>query len=337
MADPVLLSIAEAEDLTLRAFLACGVRVEQAKPTAAALVAAERDGQKGHGLSRVSSYCAQVRAGKVKGDAEPKIRKVSNSACIVDAGHGFAYPAIDHGVDVLRGLAKSEAIAMAAITRSHHFGQAGAHVEKLAEAGLVAFLFGNSPAAMAYWGGSRPMMGTNPIAFAAPLPDEPPLVIDLALSVVARGRIMAAAKSGETIPDHWAFDAEGKSTTDPHAALEGSMAPMGDAKGAALALMVEVMAAAITGSNFGFEASSFLNDQGPPPDVGAVLIAIDPSMFSGEAYDQQMAVLAAAIRNEPGARMPGVRRLERRHAADKNGLSVPRPIYEELQTLAGAR
>jgi (2R)-3-sulfolactate dehydrogenase (NADP+) len=122
----------------------------------------------------------------VKTDAVPAARRLSPAATLIDAGHGFAYPAIDLAIEELCALARKSVVALAAIRRSHHFGQAGAHVERLAEAGLVAFLFGNSPKAMAFWGGKAPMIGTNPVAFAAPLPEGPPLVIDLALSIAAK-------------------------------------------------------------------------------------------------------------------------------------------------------
>jgi (2R)-3-sulfolactate dehydrogenase (NADP+) len=208
-------------------------------------------------------------------------------------------------------------------------------VERLAEAGLVAFLFGNSPKAMAFWGGKAPMIGTNPIAFAAPLPGGPPLVIDLALSVAARGKVMAAKKNGERIPADWALDAEGRPTTDPAEALNGSMAPLGGAKGAALALMIEVIAAAVTGSSFGFEASSFLDGDGPPPDVGQVLTAINPGPLSNGQYYSRMAMLVEAIAAEAGPRMPGATRLKNRAAAESYGLQIAPALLAELRALAG--
>lgn len=334
MSDSTRISVAEASALAGRALQNAGAGRAQAESVARALVAAERDGQKGHGLTRVSSYCSQLRAGKVIGDAEPRSERLSGSACIVDAAHGFAYPAIDLAISEICTLTKQSVIGAAAIRRSHHFGQAGAHVEKLAEAGLVSFLFGNSPSAMAFWGGAQPMMGTNPIGFAAPMQDGPPLVIDLALSVAARGKIMAASKTGEPIPEGWAFDASGQPTTDAKVALSGTMAPVGGAKGAALALMIEVIAAALTGSNFGFEASSFLNDEGPPPDVGCVLIAISPGPMSGGDFYSRMSLLADVIAHEDGARMPGSRRLANRRDVDAFGMLVAAPVLDELHMLA---
>ena len=322
--------------LVTRIFEAEGVGHIAALATARALVAAERDGQRGHGLSRVSSYVEQVRVGKINPNAMPSSKEVSDAAVIVDADHGFAYPAIDIAIDEVARLARKSKIAIAAIRRSHHFGQAGSHVERLAERGLVAFLYGNSPKAMAFWGGTSPMMGTNPIAFAAPMSGNDALVIDLALSVSARGKIMAAAKADEPIPEGWALDADGQPTTDANEALSGSMLPLGGAKGAALALMVEVLAGAVTGSHFGFEASSFLNAEGPPPNVGCLLIAFDPEAISGGDYSARIDVLAEAIQDEPGVRLPGSRRFENRRCVADTGLEIPPKLFDELTALSAS-
>jgi (2R)-3-sulfolactate dehydrogenase (NADP+) len=170
-------------------------------------------------------------------------------------------------------------VAVAAVHRSHHVGAAGYHVAELARRGLVGLLFANTPAGIAPWGGHRAVFGTNPIAVAAPRTQDPPLVIDLSMSRVARGRVMVAQRAGAQIPDDWAVDAEGRSTTDPHRAMGGSMRPMGDAKGAALALMVEVLAAGLTGAQLGVDATSFFAAEGAPPRIGQLLIAIAPGRW----------------------------------------------------------
>jgi (2R)-3-sulfolactate dehydrogenase (NADP+) len=328
------IALVEAESLARSALERAGASPAQATATAKALVSAERDGQKGHGLSRVAPYAEQVRIGKVRGAAIPEAGRPRPGAVVVDAGCGFFYPAFDAGFDLLVGAAHQNGVAAMAIRRSHHCGQAGLHVERLAEKGLVAFLYANTPKAMAFWGGARPMMGTNPMAFAAPAPDGAPLVIDLALSVVARSRIVAAQRAGEAIPSEWAFDAEGRPTTNAAAGLEGSIAPAGGAKGAALALMVEVLAAALTGSNFGFEASSFLDAKGAPPDVGQFVIAVDPAAF-GLGFMARMSALMAAMAEQPGVRPPGATRLKNRQTADKEGLDVAPTLLSELRGLAG--
>ena len=328
------LSLADALALCTTALTANRVSAGNAEATAAALVRAEADGQRGHGLSRVPAYAAQARAGKVDGMATPVAERAAGALLRIDANHGFAYPAIDLALNKLPAIAREQGIALAAIRRSHHFGQAGAHVERLAEGGLVALMFGNSPKAIAFWGGSKPMMGTNPIAFAAPLPDAAPLVIDLALSTVARGKIAAAAQRGETIPEGWALDADGQPTTDPQAALAGSMVPIGEAKGAALVMAVELMAAALTGSHFGYEASSFFDDKGGPPSIGQLIVAIDPELCSGAAFVTRMQDFCAALAATDGARLPGTSRLANRRRAEAEGIDVPDALAEQIAALA---
>jgi (2R)-3-sulfolactate dehydrogenase (NADP+) len=159
------------------------------------------------------------------------------------------------------------------------------------------------------------------------------VVVDLALSRVARGPIAAAKQRGESIPEGWALDADGNATTDPDRALAGSMIPLGEAKGAALALMVEVLAACLTGANLAFEASSFLDGQGPPPATGQMLLAIDPRAFGHARFGERMAALAGAIEQQPGARLPGARRLANRARAAREGIVVP----PELEAALGAQ
>lgn len=309
-----------------------GANDTAASSVARALVQAEADGFKGHGLSRLPAYVAQLRAGKVKGTAEPIMTRPRPGAILVDAGFGFAFPALDMAVEALPAVTHTQGIACAAVTHSHHCGSAGAFVERLADAGLVALLFANTPAAMAPWGGNRAVFGTNPIAFACPLPGDAPIVVDMALSTVARGNIAAAAKKGEAIPPGWAFDEEGQPTTDAARALKGTMAPLGDAKGVALALMVELLAAGMTGANYAADASSFLDDKGPAPGTGQLLIALDPAAFGPGAPDR-FAVLAGMITDQPGARLPGARRLGARHAAEREGLALAPALIQEINAL----
>jgi (2R)-3-sulfolactate dehydrogenase (NADP+) len=212
----------------------------------------------------------------------------------------------------------------------------GLTAERLADAGLVTLVFANTPSAMAPWGGSRALFGTNPIAFAAPIPAGPPLVVDLALSEVARGKIMAAAEAGQPIPPGWANDRDGRPTTDARAALAGTLLPAGGAKGAALALMVEVLAAALTGGSFAAEASSFLDANGPPPSTGQLVVTIDPSAFPGGAgFGERLTSLAQDIATDGGARLPGSRRVARRREVANHGVAVPTRRLEALDRLAG--
>ncbi|MEA2884179.1 MAG: (2R)-3-sulfolactate dehydrogenase, partial [Bradyrhizobium sp.] len=236
---------------------------------------------------------------------------------------------LDLAVAELPALAAAQGIAAASIRRSSHCGETGLPCEALASQGLVALLFANTPGAMAPWGGRRPVFGTNPIAFAAPLEGREPVVVDLALSKVARGPIVAARQRGESIPQGWALDADGNPTTEPDKALAGSMIPLGEAKGAALAFMVEVLAACLTGANLAFEASSFLDGEGSPPATGQLLLAIDPSAFGHGQFGARIAALAQAIEQQPGARLPGARRFANRARAAREGIAIP-PKIEAL-------
>ena len=190
---------------------------------------------------------------------------------------------------------------------------------------------------MAPWGGNAALFGTNPIAFAAPRGEaRPPLVIDLSLSKVARGKVMAAAKSGTPIPEGWALDADGNPTTDPEAALKGTMVPAGDAKGAALALVVEILAATLTGAKHSSEASSFFDAEGEPPGVGQLIMAFDTSRVAGEGFTLRLEALLAAVLGQEGTRLPGEKRIAGRRAVrEGEGVLVPGHLLEEIEALAG--
>lgn len=319
--------------MAVKALCSHNTSPENADHVAKALVAAEADGLKGHGMSRLPSYCGQASSGKVDGNVGPEAARVADASVRIDARHGFAYPALALAVEQLTELVPATGIAVAAVTHSHHCGAAGYHAEALARKGLVGLIFANTPKAIAPWGGRHGVFGTNPIAFAAPRAARDPLVIDLSLSKVARGKIMVAEQEGAAIPEGWAVDAGGSPTTDPKAAMAGTMLPMGDAKGAALVLMVEILAAGLTAANFGFEASSFFTAEGPSPGVGQLLIAMAPGPLSGEAFDNRLETLLTAILGQENTRLPGDRRLGMRQQARENGVAIKDQLFEQLEAL----
>ena len=321
-----------ARTLVADALARCGTGQAQAASVARALVEAEALGLKGHGLTRVPSYAAQVKAGKVDGHAVPSAERPRPALLTVDARGGFAYPALDLAAGLLPDAARAQGLAAAAIRRSHHCGAAGLPVEALARSGLVAILFANSPAAMAPWGGTTPTFGTNPIAFACPRAGGDPLVVDLSLSKVARGNIVAAQRRGQPIPEGWALDAQGRPTTDADAALAGTMVPLGDAKGTALALMVELLAAGLGGANFAADASSFLDTAGGPPGTGQLILAFDPDAF-GPGGPSRFDELARSIERQPGARLPGSRRTALRREAQREGISIDDAFFATIEAL----
>lgn len=327
------LSLAQLRQMAVKALKLHNTSEENATRVARALVAAEADGLGGHGLSRLPSYCAQSASGKVDGHAVPVATHVADAAVRIDAQHGFAFRALALAVEKLCRLAPKTGIAIAAVTHSHHCGAAGYHVEALARKGLVGLLFANTPRAIAPWGGKIGVFGTNPIAFATPRKEKDPLVIDLSLSKVARGKIMVAKQNQESIPKGWALDSLGRPTSDPEAALSGTMLPMGEAKGAALVLMVEILSAALTAAHFGFEASSFFTDEGEPPSVGQLLLAFAPDPLSNNQFYSRLEDLLEAILTQSNTRLPGDRRLKLRQQAHQDGVFLSHQQYEQLISL----
>lgn len=313
------------------ALTGAGATLEMAQSTARALVAAEAQGLRSHGLSRVSQYTSHLRSGRVNGQACANIVRSHGAGLLIDADEGLAFPACELAIQEAVLRAREFSIAFAGVTRSHHFGVAGLHLDAVAKSGMVGFAFSNSPAAMPAWGGRRALFGTNPIAAAFPCRNGEVISIDLALSEVARGKLMVAAREGREIPLGWALDKNGQPTTDPKAGLNGMMCPTGGVKGAMLALMVELLCASLTGSAFGFEADSFFGTEGNRPNIGHVFLVIDPSALVGtEAYFERVETLLNAMLADEGVRIPGSRRGGFSSHAAANGIEVSDADFEQM-------
>lgn len=321
------LSMSEATSVVAKILRAAGASEAMAEATARALVQAEAQGLGSHGLSRVGQYATHLRNGRVAGDAVPKVKHAKGGAVLVDAGEGLAFPACELAVAEAIARSREFGVAYAGVCNSHHCGVVVDHLRAVAAAGLVGLGFTNSPAAMPAAGGRHPIFGTNPIAAVFPRREADPLLVDLSLSEVARGKLMVAAKEGKSIPLGWAVDRYGQPTTDPKEGLEGAMLPVGAAssnKGAMLALVVELLVTALLGANFGFEASSFFVDEGNRPHLGQAFIVIDPGALAGSAvFFDRMEVLVAEMLKDEGLRLPGARRQALLRQAQVAGVQVP--------------
>ena len=296
----------ELRGVCMAALTAAGADESTARSVVSPLLTAELDGLTAHGVSRIPFFVDQVREGKIRVDAKPKIVQGAPSIVRVDADSGFAFPAIDMALDALVPLSRKQGIAMAGVSHSHHCGALGVFSERLAREGLVSIIMSNSPASMAPWGGNRPTFGTNPIAFGCPgYPD--PIIIDMSLSRVNRAELVMAHQQGTKIPAGWALDRDGQPTMDPMEALEGTILPAGGVKGAALAMMVEILTGCLNGANCGYEAAPFMADDHLPPDLGQTFMAIDPEKCSG-SFLAKVGSLAGVISSQDGARIPGERR-----------------------------
>lgn len=298
------------------------------------LVRAEAQGLPTHGLSRVPFYCGMLRGGRADGAAQPVMVAERAGACLIDNRDGLPYVSAQWAVEEAIQRARRNGIAFAGIRNSGHVGVLGIHVEAIAQAGMVGFGFTNSPAAMPPWGGKKPLFGTNPMAAAFPRPGKAPIIVDLALTTVVRGRIMMAMKRGERIPEGWALDRNGKPTTDPKEAIEhGSLFPIGGAKGAMLALVFELICAALTGAAIGPEADSFFSEEGNRPRIGQAFMAIDPGALAGmKTYWERTEAVVCAMLSDPEVRLPGARRFAAEESARK-GIEVPDDLLAQIEKL----
>ena len=322
-------------DLGIRALAQSGASQAMANATVKALIYADSRGLASHGLSRVLQYAAHLKNGRANGAAVAKVVNSKAAACLIDAEEGLAFPACELAISEAIARAKISGACFVGVTNSHHFGAVAYHLEAVAAANMVGLAFGNSPAAMPAWGGKRGIFGTNPIAAAFPRASDAPLMIDLSLSEVARGKLMIAAKKGESIPLGWALDKDGKPTTDPKAGMEGTMLPAGGVKGAMLALVVELLCCALTGAAFGFEADSFFVDAGNRPRIGQAFLVIDPDAMAGrEIFFERIETLIAAMLADEGVRLPGYRRLGLAAEAATSGIEIPDVLIADLKRLA---
>lgn len=330
------IALAELEALLKQVFERHGTSPSVAAALAHNCALAQRDGAESHGVFRVPGYLSTLASGWVNGHAVAQVEDVAPGYVAVDAGNGFAQPALDAARALLIDKARRNGIALLAIRNSHHFAALWLDVEPLAREGLVALAFVNSMACVVPSGGKRPLFGTNPIAFAAPRAGGEPLVFDLATSAIAHGDVQIAARAGETLPEGYGVDRHGQPTCDPAAILDGgALLPFGGYKGSALSMMVELLAAALTGGNFSFDFDWSQHPGAQTPWTGELLIAIDPSKGAGGNFAQRTEDLVQAMRGAGQARQPGDRRYAERALADQWGVAVSVQDLASLRALAG--
>jgi (2R)-3-sulfolactate dehydrogenase (NADP+) len=325
------LSYQEMVELAKGGLLACGINAKTAFETAQFLALAELDGLASHGLARVPQYASHAKNGRIELSPKMKVRSYKLSAALVDASEGLAFPALKFATDLSVNLASKTGVGLVAVNNSHHFGVAGHFVEAAARAGYITLLFGNTPAAMPMVGGSKAIFGTNPLAGAFPVGEADPLVIDMSLSAVARGKLLVAAKKGESIPEGWALTADGKPTTDPNEGLKGLMVPLGGDKGALLALIVELLVVGLSGSRFSYEADSFFDAKGNRPRIGQLLLTINPGVAGTHVFASRMRDFLDVLSADLGVRLPGERRFKQRAVGFIEGVNVSNVVVEEIQ------
>ena len=321
--------------LLQRIFVRHGTSESVAQVLAENCASAERDGAHSHGVFRVPGYVSTLNSGWVNGKAVPIVEDVASGYVRVDAANGFAQPALAAARSLLVDKARSAGIALLAIHNSHHFAALWPDVEPFAEEGLVALSVVNSMTCVVPHGADRPLFGTNPIAFAAPRADGPPIVFDLATSAMAHGDVQIAARKGERLPPGMGVDSLGQPTQDPKAILEGgALLPFGGHKGSALSMMVELLAAALTGGNFSFEFNWSEHPGARTPWTGQLVIVIDPSKTAGQSFAERSQELVRQMHAAGLRRLPGDRRHRTRAKSQQTGIEMDTKDLRQLQALA---
>ena len=316
-------------------FLAAGLSPVQAGPVTRVIVAGERDACKSHGIYRIEGCLRTLKQGKVNPDAVPQLVRDETAIVRVDARGGFANAAFEAGAPVLAERAQALGLAALVINDCTHFSALWPEVEALTAHGLAAIAMCPSYATVAPTGGTKALMGTNPLAFGWPRAAHPPYVFDFATSVAARGEVELHRIAGKPLPEGWAVDASGAPTTDPAAALAGAMLPFGGHKGSAISMMIELLAGVMIGDMTSPEALVFLGSTATAPRHGELIIAFSPERFAtarGGLDPARAEALFDAVLGQ-GARLPSQRRFAARAVSDAQGIRLTAEEVAMLQRL----
>ncbi|MFC3127448.1 Ldh family oxidoreductase [Pseudoroseomonas globiformis] len=334
-ADHIRLSLEQVRHLAEQPLLRCGISRDHADAMAEVVTLAEADEARSHGLYRILGCVAAVRSGKVDPVAVPEVTSTAGAVVRIDAKGGFALHPLRIGRPLLAERARQFGIAALALNHCYHFSALWGDVEPVAEDGLVALACTIGAHSVALAGGSAPAFGTNPLAFAYPRGEgRKPFVFDLSASTVAKGEIELRRRSGASLPPGWAVDEHGAPTTSPDAALRGAILPFGGHKGAALGLMVELLAGPLLGDLRSAEALAVDTRDGGPLRGGYLMLAIDPARFGGAGrLNEADAWLTALAEQHRPARLPGTRRHAARARAREEGVLVSRSLHEQLMEL----
>jgi LDH2 family malate/lactate/ureidoglycolate dehydrogenase len=321
-------------------YQAVGVPEDDARLAADTLVQADLWGHQSHGVMRLSWYVARLRAGVMHPVTEPELVVDAGALAVIDGHDGIGQVIAARAADEAVRRAKAHGVGTVAVRRSNHFGTAMYFTLKAPPAGCVAFLATNASPAMAPWGGRRKLVGTNPWSIAAPAGRHAPMVLDIANTGVARGKVYLARQKGLPIPLGWAINAAGEPTTDPAEALEGIILPMAEHKGYAIALMMDVLSGVLTGSGFGTGVSGPYQTE-RPGGAGHLMIAIDIEAVQPlAAFNGRMEALIAELKSAPRAAgfdeivYPGEIEARNDLKNRREGLLLPDDTMTDLKRLA---
>ncbi len=327
----VALTLEEGRELGYRCLFVNGCNEANAAAIANSMIRAEADISESHGLFRVPGYLAALKSGKVNGKADPKIAPLTPGVLRMDGDGGFAPLALERGEEPLVKMAKEQGIAALAIVDTYHVSALWLEVESLAEHGLAALAVHTSKAAVAPAGGNKPFFGTDPMAFAWPRRDGPPMAFDQATSVRAKGEVLIAARDGEEMAPGVGIGADGRPTTDPNKILGGALLTFGGYKGASIGLLIELLSSSLIGEWSAVEQKDRDNNDGGPTRGGELLIAFDPAKFgNGDGWLDHSEALFERLLSQDGTRLPGDRRLANRKKTRTDGITIPQSLHDKI-------
>ena len=328
------LSLQDAKQLAVDCLIHNGCDVDNAQAAADRMLDAERDLCHSHGLFRLPWYASAVKSGRANGHARPTLKQLAPAVIQVDGDNGFAPLGQQVGHQALIDCARSNGIAALALVNMYHIAAMWPEVEKLAMEGICAFAFTASYPYVAPAGGFKPLFGTNPMGFAWPRKDAPPLVFDQASSAMARGEIQIAARDGQTVPETAGIGPDGEATTDPNIVLQGAQLGFGGYKGASMAMMIELLAGPLIGQFLSIESMADDDGKGGPPKGGELILALDPARFGDpDGFLAHGEKLFAAILAQEGTRLPGARRFVNREKTPIEGIDIPKSLHETIMGL----
>lgn len=319
-----------------------GMRREPAAIVAETLLYADLRGVRSHGVARLSSYLDRIRAGVMELDPQMSLVSDAPASGLLDAGNGFGQLAGVQAIDIAIDKARATGSGVVGVRNSNHFGVAAYFAERAVAAGMVGMVLTNSSPAMTAYNTRIPLIGTNPIAFGVPAGDQRPIILDMSTSLVARGKIRLASITGETIPSGWAYDEQGLPTQDPHAALKGSLAPIGGPKGAGLSLVIDLLTGVLTGTALTGEVRNITDISGPSK-TGHLFVAIDVSRFMPiEMFRKRVDDIIANIKAMPSADggpvyLPGEIEAVGAEARLRDGIELPGDVVAVLDALGGGQ
>ena len=332
------MKIKKLKNIINKIFVSHGVTKKHASICSEAIINAELVGAPSHGLSRLKMYCDRIKSKLINPKPKIKIKKISQSIAHIDANNSIGFVAADLAIKTAIKNAKKTGIGLVGVKNSGHYGLSGYYAEQAVKHNLIAFCFTNAPPAIAPHGSKKSLFGTNPICFATPTSSKVPFILDTSVSVINRGKIRVAARTGKKIPQGVALDKFGKPTTDAKKALSGVQLPIAGFKGSGLAWMVDILSGVLTGGNHSGKVRDPFDDFSGPQNIGHLFLVMKPNLFVGN-YSQRIKENIKRIKKLPKLKgvkkiyYPGENKYSRYISNLKKNILIPKNTLEDLEKL----